>query len=219
MLVEWVRPNQSLPADEIVEFFWQRDANPAWYLVYPDQWIKWRGTKAQIQQAKRNYLNHIGTDAGGFHESVSFHVATVDIDNDGQPDQLVQFKPTMLATLLLMLSPDGPAIDYKKSSLLLRHDPWGEKSSQAFRNQRPGQPLDAGLRAAGVQPIEDALHGAQYGVFLHAGKAYVDLWWLQNPGQAKKSEPAIKDRRLFVFVAQGKEVREACRYRFDFTAK
>jgi hypothetical protein len=217
MLVEWVRPNQSLPADEIVEFFWQRDANPAWYLVYPDQWIKWRGTKAQIQQAKRNYLDHIGTDAGGYHESVSFHSATVDIDNDGQPDQLVQFKPGMLATLFLVLSPDGFGIDHKKSALLLRHSPWAEKSSRAFRKQQPVQPSNAGFRATGVEPIEDALHGARYGVFLYAGKVYFDLWWLQNPASAKAIAPTINDWRLYVFLAQGWKVGEACRFQFQYS--
>lgn len=208
--VDWL-PSM-VPSDAIVEFFWSRDANPAWYLEFPDQWFKWRGTRAQIRTAKKNYLDRIGTQASGYHESVSLRVAQVDIDNDGEPDKVAQLRLGVLATLLLVLSSDGSAIDHKRSQLVLQHPKWGEKSLHAFRKGNT-------FKGIAIEPVEDVLHGAQYGVFTHADKTYYDLWWLTNTVEARLKKPSINDWRLRVFVAHGADVTEACRFRFEFPSK
>src|SRR5262245_4893479 len=58
--VEWDYPPEGpFPADQVVELFWNRDANPLWYHASDEQ-APWQGTPDQIANAKENYLRQIG---------------------------------------------------------------------------------------------------------------------------------------------------------------
>jgi len=195
-----------VPTDAIIEFLWNRDANPAWSLTVPHESSAWRGTPAQIEIAKQNFFRQIGNTDAGYAQGVSFELINVDIDNDGRPEPLVRFNYYHDGKLLLVLTPDGSEIDHHKSELVLRHPEWGAKSSPAFRKQ------DSDTR---LRPIEDALHDAIYDVFSYDGKHYFDLWWLEDPARTRTERPTDSHWRLSVFQASGGRTTRLCRLRFE----
>lgn len=216
--ITWSYPPASapFPSDAITQFFWKRDANPAWYLTYPDEWLRWKGTPTEIQKARRSYVRRIGDGANGYDQSVSFRLARVDIDNDGALDNVAQFSPNLQTTLLVLLDEHLAEVDTARTELVLRHSAWGNKGSNAFRRQLSGQQFNPAFAKVGLEPVEDALHGASYGVFSFRQKTYYDLWWLNDPQQARSTPPSIKDWRLRIFSAEGRHTREVCKIRFDF---
>jgi len=214
--IEWSRlPEVAVPTDAIVKLFWERDANPVWYLMFPDQWSNWRGTAKDVLQARRNYTEQIGDRVRGYAQSVSFQIAHVDIDNDGVQDTVVQFSPDPFAHLLIVLKPDLTEIDHHKSRLVLRHPAWGSKTSRVFRRHEAGKPFNAAFAKVGLEPVEDSLHGAVYGIFSFQGKIYYDLWWLNDPQAARSTPPSRNDWRLRVFSAHLERATEICRVRFE----
>jgi hypothetical protein len=204
---EWYRfpDGTSLSADAIVEFFWKRDVNPVQY-IQDTQYASWQGSKQQIQAAKRSYINRIGSEEDGFDQSVSFKFAEVDLDNDGIPERILQFKPDPYSSLLLILRPDLSEIDKDKSRLVLRHAPWGTKSSIAFRKAQGARSLE---------PIEDALHGAYYGIFTFRGKTYFDLWWFSDAHMARLPRQSANQWRLRVYEGNASVAKEVCVIRID----
>ena len=104
--IAWERiPDGALfPSDAIIQLAWKRDANPAWYLTFPDDWLQWKGSAAEIQKARRGYVRVLGDSSRGYAQSVSFRIARVDIDNDGMADSIVQFSPNPRAKVLLVLT-------------------------------------------------------------------------------------------------------------------
>jgi hypothetical protein len=212
----YVPEGAPFPGDAVIEFFWQRDANPAWYLIYPDEWQQWQGTTTDIRKAKRTYKRQLGDSSGGFAQFVSFRVARADIDNDGALDNVVKFSLSG-SSLLLVLNEDLAKIDHKKSNLVLRHPVWGNKSADPFRQRvSPQQQPSPTFSKRELDAVEDAIHGASYGVFTFRENTYYDLWWLNNPQSARFARPPITDWRLRVFAATGSHALEVCKMRFDF---
>ena len=214
---EWtaVPDGSRFPADEIIQFFWKRDANPAWYLVYPQQWIDWRGAPEQIQRAKDNFIEQVGREETGYAQGVSFRVSHLDIDNDGQPEPIVQFSTNSgLGKMLIVLTRKGTEIDHKKSRLVLRHPAWGDKAVSAFRKAEPGKPVNPAFEHAGLEPVEDALSRATYGVFAFEERTYFDLWWLKEPSHTRAAAPSLGQWRLRVYWADRAQVKEVCTLRF-----
>jgi hypothetical protein len=216
--ITWSYPPEGapFPSDAITQFFWKRDANPAWYLTYPDEWLRWKGTPTEIQKARRSYVRRIGDEANGYAQSVSFRLARVDIDNDGALDNVAQFSPNPQTALVVLLNEQLAEVDAARTELVLRHSAWGNKGSNVFRRQVRGQQFNAAFAKVGLEPVEHALHGASYSVFSFRRKTYYDLWWLNDPQQARSTPPSIKDWRLRIFSAEGKHAREVCKIRFDF---
>jgi hypothetical protein len=215
--VKWGEPEGTrFPVDAVVRFFWQRDANPVHYLIFPDQWLTWHGTSNDVQRAKRNYLRGIGDGVRGFAQEVSLRMTHVDIDNDGTPDAVVQFAQNLETQLLLVLKPSPTQIDDRKTRRILQHPAWGDKTSKVFRRQERDKPFNAMYAKLGLEPVEHALFGASYGIFLFQGKTYYDLWWLGDPEAARSTAPLPDAWRLRVFSANPEHASEVCKFRFEF---
>lgn len=200
----WSYPRDGMrfPADAIVTFFWERDANPAWYLVVNSRTLlEWQGSPKQIALAKRNYFQSIGTEVTGFDQSVSFRIVSIDVDNDGTPEPVVRFAPNTMSQLLLVLRDDFSDIDSVKSRLVLRHEAWGTKSASIL--------VDG-------SPIPDALHGATYEVFSFRGRTYFDLWWIDDAKEARNGRPKLDRWTLRVFEGAPSGAKEICKVRFEF---
>jgi len=210
----YVPDAKTFPADKVVEFFWERDANPALHLIYPQQWLDWRGTPAQIKQAKENFLQRVGREETGYASSVSFLMRRLDIDNDGKAEPVVRFSIDGLGKVLIILTPKGDDIDYEKSKLVLRHAEWGDKSVSVFRTS-----TNPAFKRSGLEPVEDALSRATYDVFTFQGKTYFDQWWLREPSEARSRPPSMNDWRLRIYQANHKRVAELCMLLFESDSK
>jgi hypothetical protein len=192
---EWARIDASTGImAKIDDFLWRRDANPAYYIPMS----QWQGTKEQYREARRYYainrsrrflLGHL--------------VASIDIDNDGKPENVYLDKTcgSSYGSLLLVLNDDGTDIDRGKTALVMRHPSRAARRVPEITEDSP------------PSPVGDSLHEAHYDVFQHNGKTYFDLWW--SGGTSSYSGKANDQaERLRVFLAQGKQVREVCTYRF-----
>jgi hypothetical protein len=148
----------AFPADAIARLFWERDANPVRYLTYPNEWLSWKGTSADIQKARRGYVRWIGNSVNGYAQSVSFRIAHVDIDNDGVLDSVARFAPDPETSLLVVLKEGLAELDRPKTELVMRHPPWGNKDSNPFRQGPPSHRSNANPSLQDA--VEHVLHGA-----------------------------------------------------------
>ncbi|HJY76234.1 MAG TPA: hypothetical protein VKE95_06345 [Burkholderiales bacterium] len=188
----WDRIDVSDVMDRIDDFLWKRDANPAYYIPMS----RWRGTKEQYREARRNYA------VDRSRRSVIGHLAAkIDIDNDGQPENVYLDKicGSSFGSLLLVLNDQGSDIDRAKTALVMRHP------SRATRR------LPDVTKHSPPHPVGDSLHKAHYDVFQYNGKTYFDLWW---EGSSYTDGASEHVEQLRVFIAQKKQVREVCTYRF-----
>jgi hypothetical protein len=118
--------------------------------------------------------------------------------------------------ILLVLNDARSDIDREKTRLVTRHPAWKEQGQAVYRKPEPGEsllgePLELAKR--GLKLREDALHYANYSVFLYAGKTYFDLWWSAHPDY--RGKPDYEAGRLRVFLAEGRQAREICVYSFE----
>ena len=194
--------------DRLDDFFWERDANPIYY-VYNKK--IWQGSDAQYEKAKKGYLND---RQGRFW--IGHFVTDIDIDNDGKIDKvyLDQTCGSTYGSLMLILKDDLSDIDYKKSEIVLRHPSrknWGVGVFQPVKQGDWG--VSGTLEELKHWPAVDAMHSAYYDIFKFKNKSYFDLWWRNHPNY--KGHPSYKVGRLHVYLAEENSINEVCTLKFN----
>lgn len=211
---DWRGPDGlSISVDKIIDYIWKRDVNPAWYVI---DLTTWRGTTAQIRSAKRSFVRQIGSDEDGMVPSVTLQFTTFDFDNDGQAELMGAFKNGPFGPLLLVLSPDGASVDAQKTERLLQHPRWGDKGSGNIRQEKDTTDQST-PRSSHIARVDDALHGASYGIFNYEGTSYISLWWLQDPLNARRTKPTLPESwRFRIFKITKGQTKELCVLRMSY---
>lgn len=201
---------RSYPEKKIDRFLWERDANPVYW--YRGGIAKWRGTTEQYAQAWKLFSMRYAP--GHMVASQGHKVGQVDIDNDGVPDNIYlnQWGAGAGASLLV-LNADRSDLDYEKTRLVMQHPSRKEQGLGDLRKLAPGERATAEAEQFGWTPVEDALRGANYDVFLYKNKAYFDLWWYSHPDYQGKLDLLV-GKPLRVFVIENGQTRNICSYKY-----
>jgi hypothetical protein len=185
--------------DKLVEFLWQRDANPAWYFgTY--EFVSWRNEPSQREEAIRIFRLQVEERLNR-----ASRLALIDIDNDGQGEWVLYVAQLICSTgqpaMPVVLTDDKQNIDIAKTGLLTQHPTRYDGSWYAARAG------DAPLDGASMIAAEDAFVAARYVFFKYAGTTYLSLGWV-SPVQRVNPGLSWNERKVFL-VKEGKSA-EVC---------
>jgi hypothetical protein len=196
---------------KIDRYLWERNANPAQY-VPAIEWSKWTGTAEQVRTAFGIFMRQRGTY---YREpGVITAFASLDIDNDGQPETVYRDNHNCLygsvGTTFVVMTRDLSDIDRTKTERILAH-PRRAVDAPYFRPLRPrerGFPLGNG-RNLDFTSVEDLSRTTNYGAFIYRGKTFVTVIGLQS------DVGASAERTLHVYLHDQQGDKEVCTFRFD----
>ncbi len=202
---------RSYPEKTIDRFLWERDANPVYW--YRGGIAKWRGTPAEYEKAWKTF-KFLKRGPGIQLPNRGDLVGEVDIDNDGTPDQVYLDRvDDHMGAPLLVLNADRSDIDYERTRLVMQHPSHKEQGLGELRKLAPGERATAEAEQFGWTPVEDALHGASYDIFIYKNTTYFDLWWIYHPDYQGKLD-LLAGKPLRVFVIENGQTRNICSYKY-----
>lgn len=204
-------PDRIVPEKKIDRFLWERDVNPVYW--YRGGIAKWRGTPTQYEAAWK-YYKFLKRGPGIQLPNRGDLVGEADIDNDGAPDQVYLDRvDDNWGAPLLVLNADRSDIDYEKTKLVMQHPSRREQGLGELRKLAPGERATAEAEKFGWTPVEDALQGASYDVFIYKNATYFDLWWIHHPDYQGKLDLLV-GKPLRVFVIEHGQTRNICSYKY-----
>jgi hypothetical protein len=156
--------------DRVEQFLWERDVNPANHVPI-EQLPQWQRTPAQMAEARHHFHVVFEGSLGGYH------LASLDIDNDGGSDR-VFFAARQVGSTLLVLNADGTDVDAERTEHLLGRLARLDTKRGDVRHSWPDEIRTRGLD---LSPVEDIYDGAEYGVFRYESSTYLTFRWYFHP--------------------------------------
>lgn len=187
--------------DQIVDFLWERDVNPAWYFGR-DAYASWRAAPDQLRAAKQGFRGDVLR-----RMSFGLRQARIDIDNDGSAEQIVYLARSICSdapAMPIVLTGDGQAIDKTKTAILARHPIRSDPRWHEARTLGPTERAGSDIR---IVALPDAFNSAQYVFFSFASETYFALRWYP---EIEHALDAVSPQQREVYLARHGQVKQIC---------
>jgi hypothetical protein len=184
----------------VEQFVWERDANPARYF-WIDRLPDWQRTPDQLREARELFHQRFEGGIG----AVGYQLGSLDLDNDGTPENTL-FSVRQSGTTLLVLNADRTDVDVAKTERILKHP---SRAAAQWPDVRAPWPDE--LSAERVRPVVDAYYGARYGALLYEGTAYVWFAWDTHPQYSITEWTRRRTEHIYRTVGELSE--EVCEFR------